>query len=291
MQPRGPRVSCSKSVVVTQHYCIEGGFLKQPAPIETRTVDGHLWVRCLKHEPWWCKAVACESNGRSPLKRSRFFDLLYDRAMLAMEGKDSNKTMDDPMMQLESEPVPALAGGKHKGGGAKRSKDKDFLHTVSIEVPENFYDSTQRTISVMLWGPVRARKLQTWIRVEDLDWAIRYVHAELVHHGVPVHKESPAKDKSGLRWDSAKSAFVYYWLDEKAHMQQVLQTVPRLNRKTNMPLEPDAYRAMKKDARGALKKKVLDLGHDTTSFGAWESEAEDIDIGETTSDSQPPDVI
>ena len=157
-------------------------------------------------------------------------------------------------------------------------------------MPDNFYDSAVRQIQVLLWAPPRARKLQTWIRVNDMDWAIRYVHAELVNQGVPLHPENSTKDKAGLLWDSAKSTFVFHWLDQNENMQQVQQAVARVSRKTNTPLEPGAYRALKRDARIALKNKVVDLGQDTASFGAWETDAEDCE-GDATSDSQPLDMI
>ncbi len=253
----GARPARGAPVVVQTRHCIQGGSLRSPEALETQTIDGKCWARCLRYEGWVCKAVAGENHSKSPLTKVTFLDDVLHRA--EVEAAAPRGVEDDPMMDLLDEAVPAVAGRPK----LREARDR----AVSIVMPEAFGAKRQRRLPVLLTQPSRSRKAQTWLLLEDLPWAVAYMQAEVQCHGVP--KSAEAEPAMGLEWEPARSLFVFRRRDASGRLVTMQRVVPRFRRHNHVALGEAEYAKRKLESCRSLMDEVAKAGWPTEDFLPW----------------------
>ena len=236
MSKRAPNFD---TVMVEKLTTIKGGLLKKPMSIRSMTVhvDGtsmefaHLTTK----QDWLCKAVAGECVSRRPLVRVKLLKSLTKKLFevttgSAVEVDAEAPATDDPMNALgwnedsddstvmeDRSVVTEDQKRKKKAPRTTQRKNCVIRFEVPERCPEKFPgDKTVRQIRCFVKS-----KREIWLGIEDLPWAIQYMHDQFRLGGVPVG-ESPSssstpassaapdspEDSAKLHWDFASDAWV-----------------------------------------------------------------------------------
>ena len=174
-----------------------GGLLRRPMPITIKKVTVHngekIFVKIKVSEPWLIGAVSGQ-KAHGALCRTTLISKLHSFVEQACNGELAEEESGeeyDPMQEIEVDDCPH---SRSRGGGewdriSKRArytqnaaKNKVVTVTVPAVSPEEDPMSTStRTIHLYV-----VDRKQVWLDIDDVEWALRFLHMQFVLKGVPV---------------------------------------------------------------------------------------------------------
>ena len=183
-----------QAVTLETQFVVRGGLCKKPQVLDTMEIatsgGPRHFCRVTKNDAWLLKCSAGRAARKGVLKRSKVLETLKNK-LAGMPVKESEvsettsapseTTVDDPMLGLEDIKEEAHAPSPKK----QKYMPKRVCNRVqNIEMPIRPPESGgaavagQRRVSALARGTN-----QLWIAVENVDWLINYVAAEVVLGG------------------------------------------------------------------------------------------------------------
>ena len=186
-----------QKVTLETQFVVKGGLCKKACVLETVEIGTgggpRHFCRVTKNDSWLLKCSAGREARKGVLKRSKVLENLKNK----LGGKDSAVTEstsapsdgagDDPMTILDD-----IAEGSGEPSPKKpkyiRKRMRNRVHKIEMPIrpPECGGSAVagHRQVSALARGTN-----QLWIAVEDVDWLINYVAAEVALGGVPEHQD------------------------------------------------------------------------------------------------------
>ena len=198
-----------QKVILETQFVVMGELCKKAQVIDTMEIitDGGLrhFCRVTKNDSWLLKCSAGREARKGVLKRSKVLETLKDK-LAGIPVKDSAGTestsapsegaVDDPMLMLDDIPEGASEPSPKKQKYCpKRVCNRVQKIEMPIRPPESGGSAVagQRQVSDLARGTN-----QLWIAVEDVDWLINYVAAEVALGGPEEQDDSDAEGNCEL---------------------------------------------------------------------------------------------
>jgi hypothetical protein len=227
------------AVMVEKLTTIKGGLLKKPMSIRAMTVhvDGSSmeFAHLTTKQDWLCKAVTGECVSRRPLGRVKLLKTLTRKLFEVTTGtsvevdgeapaKDDpmdslgwNEDSDDSMVMEDRSVVTDNKKGKKRSPRTTQRKNCVIRLDMPERCPEKYPGSdTRREIRCFVKS-----KREIWLGIEDVPWAVQYMHDQYRLGGIPVDASSSSSstptcnaaddspgESANLHWDFASSAWV-----------------------------------------------------------------------------------
>ena len=214
-----------KPIKVTKSLTFTGGLQSKHYALETKEIEtgsgAKMFVKIEKQSEWLYKAAAGKQAGKHSLKRTTLVEALRKRlkdtvdqdsqSAVAEEGAATSAVADggaDPMLQLVPLPTDNQTTPTKRRASyvSKRSKNR----ITEVDMPEQ---ESRTHPSCATMRKVRLLAMSTnslWIAVEDVDWLVTWLAAEVASGGVSVPEVSdPFRDLDAncqapgvhMRWD------------------------------------------------------------------------------------------
>ena len=178
-----------------------GGLLRRPMPITIKKVTVHngekIFVKIRRDEAWLVGAVSGQKS-HGVLCRTTLIDTLHSFVEQACNGELDTRAAEeeggdeyDPMQEIE---VDDGTHSRSRGGGewdpiskrARYTQNKAKNRLVTVTVPalspeEDPMSTSTRTIQLYV-----VDRKHVWLDLDDVEWALRFLHMQFVLKGVPV---------------------------------------------------------------------------------------------------------
>ena len=173
-------------------HSVKGGCLKQKPEVVKTLEVGHndvniVYVHMSANYDWLCRAVTGEGRADHPLARVTLLDFLHKSLRTAMvpvpdpEDADAADIVAEALALTDSDNEGKGAKPKVKAGAKKRKASGTHRLKVNEEITlelhehcfEVFPEKAATLRQVRLWA---LRRRELWIHVDDLPWALEYMH-------------------------------------------------------------------------------------------------------------------
>ena len=182
------------------HFC--GGLLKKPMSLTTKKIidrNGEkIFVKMTASDPWLISTVTGQKadsslgwNSRSRgLGRTTLLAMLRSCVAQAYNGELDEIEVDeyDPMQEIEVDDGTHSRSRGVEGRARLRypKQNKANNRWVTVIVPavspeEDPMSTSTRTIQLYV-----VDRKQVWLDLDDVEWALRFLHMQFVLRGVPV---------------------------------------------------------------------------------------------------------
>jgi len=172
-----------------------------------------------------CRMVSGQGSWGRPLNRVKLIETLQTRMKRALQNEcvdddatasdaEPSASIDDPMLNLAFGAASTIDNVKEEQKKkTKRVNKKNVLLRLKMprEAPEK-NPACAETYEVRVW---LANQMAVWIHVEDLPWAVAFMHDQYTMGGVsavvdePEQLPSPSPVKSkNVRWDFNSDCWV-----------------------------------------------------------------------------------
>ena len=175
-----------------------GGLLKKSMPMTTKKVTASngekIFAKMKATDPWLVGAVTGQ-KAHCGLGRTTLLAMLHGFVEQACNGELDTRAAEeeggdeyDPMQEIEVDDGTHSRSrgveGRARLRYPKQNKAKNRLVTVTVPAvsPEEDPMSTStRTIQLYV-----VDRKQVWLDIDDVEWALRFLHMQFVLKGVPV---------------------------------------------------------------------------------------------------------
>ena len=193
-----------QKVTLETQFVVKGGLCKKACVLEALEIatagGSRHFCRVTKNDSWLLKCSAGREARTGVLKRSTVLENLKtklggtDSAVTESSSGPSDGAGDDPMTNLD-DIAEGSGGSSPKKPKYIRKRMSNRVHKIEmpIQPPECGGSAVagHRQVSAMARGTN-----QLWIAVEDVDWLINYVAAEVALGGVPEHQDDSDSEAS-----------------------------------------------------------------------------------------------
>jgi hypothetical protein len=159
------------------------------------------------------------------------------------DGEDDVSKIGDPMANLAFDDIELIQPKEKQKKQKKVSTKKNVLLRVQMpEEPPEKNPACKQTHEVRIWI---ANPKAVWISIEDLPWAIAFMHDQYTLGGVStvvdeeVAPESPVKSKN-IRWDFSSDCWVATVETGSSKKERRIKPSQLRLREAAAFLEPDA---------------------------------------------------
>lgn len=217
-------------VEIKKETTVKGGLLSKPLTLpvlEVQVGDTKMeFVSLNKRQDWLCRMVSGIGSYSRPLARVKLIDTLQSKIRRAIASEcdetadDENsdeetnaRLIDDPMSALDFGDDFAALGkskGQNKKGKKKGNRKNVMLRVMMPREPQEKNPNSNQKKEISVW---LTNQLSVWICIEDLPWAVQFMHDQYLLGGVSTVVEdglpsaSPAKSKN-IRWDFNSGCWV-----------------------------------------------------------------------------------
>ena len=205
MRKKG-NVSEFKHIMVERLHSVKGGCLKKAEVVKTLEVEHNdvntVYVHMSANYDWLCRAVTGEGRADHPLARVALLDMLR-QGLRKAAAPNPAEADDDADVVLEAL---ALSDSENEGTGAKPKTKKRKVSTYTrklntqfiLEMHEHclevFPEKAATMRQVRLWA---LNRRELWIHVDDLPWALEYMHHQRSVGGIGQLPSSRSPTSSG----------------------------------------------------------------------------------------------
>ena len=181
---------------------VRGGHMAKAMPMTSKAISvsaekSVTFIKMATSEPWLMAVTTGQRKySSSSFGRTSLLDDLREKVALACDGEletSSSTEEKDPMMDVaqDEESKPAEQQ-KTRGRGVKRAryyKNHSRKRCVSIDWPtrcpeEDPSCGEHRKITLYIED-----RLQVWLALDDVEWAVRYLYVQNMLKGVPLISE------------------------------------------------------------------------------------------------------
>ena len=175
-----------------------GGHVKTAAPMETKNVGAHIFVKMSSKHGWLRSAVA--GSGRWTLalsKRVTLLDMLHTYVAQACDGELDGQVLPplggdeeehDPMADLEvsDDESPSKRFKQHDGKRTRYSHTAYKRSILQVKLPESPPEVAaagggDREIRLYILD-----RKQLWLHIDDVPWAVKWMYIQVQLKGVPL---------------------------------------------------------------------------------------------------------
>jgi hypothetical protein len=255
--------------LATNALVIKGGMLKNPEVVHSVNVQGLELISIRKTTPWLNEMVCGMHWSRSPLKRTKIIEFLYDECLRLYAARSSGGVADsfedDPMEQLNIPVVESfhlnedgnpLPKKRKRTFNPKRNKTKNECN-AEVEVEETYGRCTpKRLVAVYV-----CKTAEILIAQKDLTWILTYVRDEALAGGLrPLDKKQDDSSDVGdedechcsISWEARDGAWQARAKDSDGKLIRVTRVVPKRDSDTRQYYTVAEYAEQK----AIMKNKV-----------------------------------
>ena len=198
---------------------MKGGHSAKALPMTSRTVEGPdrqnvTFVKMATTELWLISAVTGSARySASSFGRTSLLDDLRDRISKLCDGDERAEDVPqdddyDPMAEVEQADVAAKRSNKVRGEGNKRTRYYKNLAVgkiVPVDMPVRCPEEDPQCTDVRTIRVYVENRMQIWLHLADVEWAVRYLYVQNLLKGVPLISD----ESTGPGWGMAP--FVNPW--------------------------------------------------------------------------------
>ena len=156
----------------------------KPMPMRTQKImhndEQHIFVKLAHNEAWLCKAVTgSASPGRTSISRTTLVSDIIDRIKDAANGAETACAADttDPMNDIDGCLPPPRAAKKSRINKVKKQ-------CIELEFPSICPELCPRGAEMRRILLYVVDRMQVWISLNDVAWAVEYMHGQNKLKGV-----------------------------------------------------------------------------------------------------------
>ena len=190
---------------------IAGGFTSTPAAVKSKTIEGsdkkqHIFVKMATTEGWLMSATCgSRDDGRAQaFGRTSLLEQIRNCIVRKADGVDdldgdaavAADVEYDPMDEIGGAPATNVPGStlleadKHGRTRYYKNRAKNCIVTANVAIRCHEIDPTCTQMRPVKMYIVDRKTV--WLAMDDVAWAIRYIHEQVHLKGVPVVADTDA---------------------------------------------------------------------------------------------------
>lgn len=183
---------------------VQGGHTAKSLPLNSKTVEvsdkeNITFVKLSVAEPWLIMATTGASkHTASSFGRTSLLEDLRINIQKMCNGAESSASAVpesedyDPMAEVEEVEAPAQVGPKTVGRGQKRTryyKNHAMKQIVTLDMPVRCPEEDPKCKEVRTIKLYIEDRVQIWLDIADVEWAVQYLYVQNLLKGVPLVPE------------------------------------------------------------------------------------------------------